>query len=416
MLAGAFFKENIRISWLSIKSNPLRTILTILIIAIGIMALVGISTAISSIKGSISNTFSMMGANSFTIQSRDFQIRMGGNTRGRIRNNPIISYNDALKFKDLFKIPATTSIYMRLGGAKIVKGNGTETNPNNSIIAADENFVRNSGYEIEKGRDIVKSEIENLNHVAIIGLDIAKKLYPQKKDPTGKFIVTEGGKYRIIGILKSKGGMMGGGTDRMVILPVSIGKTLRDKSKTTFSILVTPTNPMHSKEAPTEAEGVFRTIRKLKATDASDFEIIKSDAIVKVMIDNLSIVSYVATAIGFITLLGAAVGLMNIMLVAVAEKTQEVGIRKAIGAKSRNIKQQFLFESIMICQLGGALGIILGILGGLLISMGINTPFIIPWSWIGVAVLLSFLVGIASGYFPAVKAARLDPIESLRYE
>lgn len=262
----------------------------------------------------------------------------------------------------------------------------------------------------------MKSEIENLNHVAIIGLDIAKKLYPQKKDPTGEFIVTEGGKYRIIGILKSKGGMMGGGTDRMVILPVSIGKTLRDKSKTTFSILVTPTNPMHSKEAPTEAEGVFRTIRKLKATDASDFEIIKSDAIVKVMIDNLSIVSYVATAIGFITLLGAAVGLMNIMLVAVAEKTQEVGIRKAIGAKSRNIKQQFLFESIMICQLGGALGIILGILGGLLISMGINTPFIIPWSWIGVAVLLSFLVGIASGYFPAVKAARLDPIESLRYE
>lgn len=416
MLAGAFLKENIRISWLSIKSNPLRTILTILIIAIGIMALVGISTAISSIKGSISNTFSMMGANSFTIQSKDFQIRMGGNTRGRIRNNPIISYNNALKFKELFKIPATTSIYMRLGGAKIVKGNGTETNPNNSIIAADENFVRNSGYEIEKGRDIVKSEIENLNHVAIIGLDIAKKLYPLKNDPTGEFIVTEGGKYRIIGILKSKGGMMGGGTDRMVILPVSIGKTLRDKSKTTFSILVTPTNPMHSKEAPTEAEGVFRTIRKLKATDASDFEIIKSDAIVKVMIDNLSIVSYVATAIGFITLLGAAVGLMNIMLVAVAEKTQEVGIRKAIGAKSRNIKQQFLFESIMICQLGGALGIILGILGGFLISMGINTPFIIPWSWIGVAVLLSFLVGIASGYFPAVKAARLDPIESLRYE
>lgn len=416
MLAGAFLKENIRISWLSIKSNPLRTILTILIIAIGIMALVGISTAISSIKGSISNTFSMMGANSFTIQSKDFQIRMGGNTRGRIRNNPIISYNNALKFKELFKIPATTSLYMRLGGAKIVKGNGTETNPNNSIIAADENFVRNSGYEIEKGRDIVKSEIENLNHVAIIGLDIAKKLYPLKNDPTGEFIVTEGGKYRIIGILKSKGGMMGGGTDRMVILPVSIGKTLRDKSKTTFSILVTPTNPMHSKEAPTEAEGVFRTIRKLKATDASDFEIIKSDAIVKVMIDNLSIVSYVATAIGFITLLGAAVGLMNIMLVAVAEKTQEVGIRKAIGAKSRNIKQQFLFESIMICQLGGALGIILGILGGFLISMGINTPFIIPWSWIGVAVLLSFLVGIASGYFPAVKAARLDPIESLRYE
>lgn len=416
MLAGAFFKENLRISWLSINSNPLRTVLTILIIAIGIMALVGISTAIDSMKGSISSTFSMMGANSFTIQSKDIQIHVGGETRGRIRNNPIITFQNALDFKDRYHLPSRTSIYMRLGGAKIIRGNGKETNPNINIVAGDENFARNSGYEIEKGRDIVKSEVDNLNHVAIIGNDVATKLFPQIKDPVGQIVTTDGGKYRVVGILKSKGGMMGGGTDRMVIIPVSIGKTLRATNNASFSILVTPNNPLHAKQAPNEAEGLFRAIRKLKATDASDFNIIKSDALIKIMLDNLKFVTYAATAIGFITLLGAAVGLMNIMLVAVAEKTQEIGIRKAIGAKSKNIKQQFLFESIMICQLGGLLGVILGIFIGLLLASLIKTPFIIPWAWIGISVLLSFIVGLASGYVPAVKAAKLDPIEALRYE
>lgn len=416
MRAGAFVQENLRISWLSIKSNPLRTILTIVIIAIGLMALVGITTAIDSIKSSITSTFSMMGANSFTITSRDFNIRVGGDSRGRVRNNPNVSYNEALEFKSRYELPSTISIYMRMGGAKIVRGNGNETNPNNTIISADENYISNSGYELEKGRGIVRSEVENLNHVAVIGQDIATKLFPKKKDPTGEIISTVGGKYRVVGLLKTKGGMIGGGTDRMVIIPVSLGKTLRAREQSSFYILVLPKNPMHFKEAPKQAEGLFRAIRKLKATDPSDFNIIKSDAIAKVLIENLKYVTYAATLIGFITLLGAAVGLMNIMLVAVAEKTQEIGVRKAIGAKSKNIKQQFLFESIMICQMGGVLGIILGVLLGNVISSLIGSPFIIPWGWIIIGIALSFGVGLASGYLPAVKAARLDPIEALRYE
>lgn len=380
------------------------------------MALIGITTAIDSIKNSITSAFSMMGANSFTITSRNISIHIDNESRGRIRNNPNISYSDALTFKERYELPANISIYMNIGGAKIIRGNGNETNPNISIVSADENFIANSGYEIEKGRGIAASEVENLNHIAVIGKEIAQKLFPKKESPIGEIVNTEGGKYRIIGILKSKQGMMGGGTDRTVIIPVSIGKTLRPFSQSSFSILVLPKNPAHMKEAATQGEGLFRSIRNLKATDASDFNILKSDAIAKILIDNLKYVTYAATLIGFITLLGAAVGLMNIMLVAVAEKTQEIGLRKAIGAKSKNIKQQFLFESIMICQMGGILGIILGVLIGNIISSVIGSPFIIPWGWIAIGLLLSFGVGLASGYVPAVKAARLDPIEALRYE
>lgn len=416
MRAGAFIHENLRISWLSIKSNLLRTILTVLIIAIGLMALIGILTAIDSITGSINSTFSMMGANTFTIRSRDVQVHIGDEQRGRLRNNPNITYNQGLSFVERYEIPSTTSIYLSIGGAKIIRGNGKQTNPNISIVSADENYLGNSGYEIEKGRNFSKSEVKNLNHVAIIGQDIAKKLFPEKKDIVGSYIYTVGGKYRVIGLLKSKGGMMGGGTDRLVIIPVTLGKTLKSLGNSSFSILVKPNNSSHFKLAPSQAEGLFRSIRNLKATDASDFSITKSDAIAKVLIDNLRYVRYAATLIGFITLLGAAVGLMNIMLVAVAERTQEIGTRKALGAKSGNIKQQFLFESIMICLIGGILGIVLGVLLGNLVATLTESPFVMPYKWISIGLIISIGVGIASGYFPAVKASKLDPIEALRYE
>lgn len=415
MKFGALLKENIKISLHAIRSNTLRSILTIFIIALGIMALVGILTAIDSISGSISNEFSSMGANTFSIASRGMRVHIAGK-RYRTLNHPYVSMRQAEEFKDRFQFPATVSISVVASGTSTIKQKSKKTNPNISVYGIDENYILTAGLEINSGRNFSAHELEAGRAVAIIGYDVAKKIFDKNEDPIDKFISVGGGKYRVVGVLKSKGSGFGGGPDRSVLLPFGNVATYFSRPNMDYSINIKPNDPKLLEYAVSEAEGIFRIVRKLKATDESDFNIEKSDSLAKILLDNLKYVTYAATIIGIITLIGAAVGLMNIMLVAVAERTREIGTRKAIGAKSATIKQQFLFEAIMICQLGGILGVILGILIGNIMSMVTNSPFLIPWIWIFTGLGLCFCVGLASGYLPAVKASRLDPIEALRYE
>jgi len=411
----ALFAENLRISFGAIRSNPLRTVLTILIIAFGIMALVGILTAIDSIKGSISSEFSMMGANTFSIQSRGMRVQIGGR-RYRTLNHQHISYQQAKEFVDRFQFPATVSIQVWASGASTIKHLSKKTNPNVEVHGVTGTYLYTAGYEVENGRTFSIMEEENGWAVAIVGKEIVSLLFEKNEDPLGKVITVGNGKYRIIGVLKSKGTAFGGGADRSVLIPVQNVATFFSRPNMNFTINVKPDNPQMLEYATHEAEGVFRLVRKLKATDQSDFNIEKSDSLARMLLDSLKYVTMAATFIGIITLIGAAVGLMNIMLVAVAERTREIGTRKAIGATASTIKQQFLFEAIVICQLGGVLGIVLGILVGNIVSMITGSPFLIPWYWILMGLVICFGVGLASGYIPAVKAAKLDPIEALRYE
>jgi putative ABC transport system permease protein len=408
------FKENLRISFRAIRSNKVRAILTICIIAIGIMALVGILTAIDAIKSSLTNQFTMMGANSFTISSRGMNIQIG-NDRVRAKNFSRISYREAEAFKDKFGEGAFVSISFSASSLTTVKYGSEKTNPNVRLTGVDENNLSVSGYEIESGRNFTSEDINGSKLIVMIGQDIVKDIFPKGVDPVGKDITVAGLKLRVEGVLKSKGSSVVSG-DNVCFMPVSTARQYFSRANMTFNITVMPKVPVNLDMMTGEAEATFRTIRNLNPRDESDFNISKSDNIVELLLKNIKYVTLAATLIGMVTLFGAAVGLMNIMLVSVTERTREIGVRKAIGAKPQTIKYQFLFESIMIGQLGGVFGIILGILMGNIVSSLLGSSFIVPWIWVIAGIVVCFIVGVVSGYAPAVKAANIDPIEALRYE
>ncbi|MCD4832368.1 MAG: ABC transporter permease, partial [Bacteroidales bacterium] len=290
------------------------------------------------------------------------------------------------------------------------------TNPNISVIGSDENYLLTSGYEIKEGRNFSINEISSNAHVVIIGLSLANDIFAEGEEALDKVISIGNGKYKVIGVLLEKGSSFGSAGDKICILPITSVRQYFSRPNMNFRISVLPNDSKLLKAAINEAEGIFRVIRKLRSFENSNFSIETSDSLSNLLIKNISYVTIAATIIGIITLLGAAIGLMNIMLVSVTERTREIGIRKAIGAKASTIRRQFLYESILIGQLGGFFGIILGILIGNVVSLITGGIFIIPWLWILGGVVLCFIVGLVSGLFPAIKASKLDPIVSLRYE
>lgn len=410
-MRNTLVKENIFIAFDSVRSHRLRTILTILIIAFGIMALVGILTSIDAIRYFLNENFSRMGSNTLTLQGRSVRIE-GQNAKAYRR----ISYDDAMTFKERFNFPAKVSVYSRATGTATVKYQSEKTNPNISVYGGDEHYLATSGNTLEKGRNLSPSDISYGAHVTVIGSDLAHQLFPPKTNPLGASISIGNGKYRVIGVIEESGNSFGFSSGKMALVPVT---TLRNQSggvSFNYRINIMTDNPEKVSIAESETEGLFRVIRDINPQNENDFEVKKSSSLAETLFENIKVLRMAAVIIGIITLLGAAIGLMNIMLVSVTERTREIGIRKAIGAKSHTIRNQFLVESIVIAQIGGLVGILFGILIGNLLSMVLNVGFIVPWLWIVGGITLCFIVALLSGIIPATKAAKLDPIESLRYE
>ena len=408
-------KENLSISLTSIKSHLLRTILTVMIIAFGIMALVGILTAIDAVEYFLNNNFAMMGANTFNIQNRDLHVHIGGSDN-RPKEYTEISYQQALEFKKEYHFPVTTSVFTYGTGIATLKYQSVKTNPNVQVMGVDENYLATAGLEIDKGRNFNPTEIEEGSAVTLLGSEVAKTLFKEKENPIGQVVSIGAGKFKVIGVIKERGSSVGFSGDRNCMAPLSNVRQYFSRPNMNFRISVMVTDPNLMDAAIGEATGVFRRIRKDKVGQDDSFSIIKSDNIASMLIKLTGSIQVGATLIGLITLLGAAIGLMNIMLVSVTERTREIGIRKAVGARRKTIRNQFLAEAVVIAQIGGVLGVVAGIMVGNIVSIATGSAFIIPWAWIALGIGLCFIVALLSGIIPANKAAGLDPIESLRYE
>jgi putative ABC transport system permease protein len=399
---------------LAIRSQSLRTMLTIFIIGFGIMALVGILTAIDVIKASITENFTTMGANTFNIRNRGSNIRIGRSSK-KNQVYRVITYQEAVRFKQAFQYPATVGLSSVGSFATTIKFESRKSNPNITVFGGDDAYFITSGYELAEGRNFSALELENGIDAVIIGDEVQQNLFGNSS-AIDKTISVGAVRARVIGVLKAKGASFGFGGDKMVVMPLKSVRRHFQRDDMSYVINVLAPSAEALNEAIGEATGLFRSIRKVPLRDDPNFEITKSDNLSVLLIDNLRYVTIAATLIALITLIGAAIGLMNIMLVSVTERTREIGVRKAIGARANSIRNQFLVEAIVICQLGGGLGILLGIGMGNLVSFYFSQGFIIPWAWMIVAAILCFIVGLLSGIIPAMKAARLDPIEALRFE
>ena len=409
------FRENTKIALDSIKSQALRTSLTVMIIAIGITALVGILTVVSALENTILKDFASMGANTFSISQYDLSSEINQNDATQ-RVNSIISYPEAKAFQDKYNFPFTsTSLSFTAGSAVEVKYGEKKTDPEISILGVDDNFCPNKGLKVASGRNFNSFDIENNNYVCVLGSDFEKGLFAGL-NPIDKVISIRGAKFKVIGVLKEKGSTFGNSQDLRVLIPVQVARSLFSAPNINYDLDVMVDNEALLDEAVDDAIITMRRVRKLNPISKNDFGIERSDDLIQTLLSNTAVLGISAWVIGIITVFGSSIALMNIMLVSVSERTREIGIRKALGAKRSTIAWQFFTETLVIGQLGGIVGIILGILIGWGIASAIGFAFVIPWTAIIAAVLTTFIVTIASGLYPALKASKLDPVEALRYE
>lgn len=407
-------RETIKLSVNTIRENKLRAILTLAGITIGVFSIIAIMTLLDALQSGIEGGLSQLGSNTFQVQKFPAMNFGDPRMRAKYRNRQDITYEQGLRLIEKATLPKYVSLEYWKGG-RVFKYGQESTNPNMGLLGGVPDFLPCNSYTVKEGRMFTAAELNSSANVTVIGMEVANKLFP-KLNPIGKKVILDKNEFLIIGILEPKGESFGQSQDNLALIPIT--RMIEIYGNTNYSINIAiqaPTKAQYD-ETVEQVMSVMRVIRKDKPGEDNSFEIFSNESLINSVNSFTKYFKYGAGFISFIALLAAGIGIMNIMLVSVTERTKEIGIRKAIGAKSKNILSQFLVEAVILCQIGGIAGILLGIIAGNLLGLYLNTKVVIPVDWVLIGLIICTIVGVVFGVYPAYKAAKLNPIDALRYE
>lgn len=405
-------KESIIMATNSLTNNKLRSILTLVGIGIGLFSIIIVMTAIGAVQKSVEDAFNSIGTSNFIIQKYP-AVRIGHSDWRKYRNREDLTIEQGERLKELTILPEGVGISMDTGG-RVVKYQNNSTNPDVRVVGVNLDEIMVNDYEIAQGRGFTKQDLESARNYVVLGHDVADKLF-ENIYPVGREVRIENKSLEVIGVYEKVGSVLGQGQDNFITVPLEIFTRMYGDHRSAGFTVMAPSAELVPRTMD-EVIGALRVIRKVPLGEDNDFEIVTNDQLIEQFNDLTQYFKLGAAVVAFIALLAAGVGIMNIMLVSVTERTREIGIRKAIGARKSIIRSQFVIEAIVLSQIGGLIGIILGVVGGNLIAMMIGVSGILPVEWIIIGLAVTTIVGIVFGVYPAVKASNLDPIEALRYE
>lgn len=400
------------ISLQSLKSNRLRTGLTILGVVVGIFSIILIMTILTMLQNSIDEGLSALSKNTFQIQKND-QV-FGGGPRREDRNRKDLTIEEAYRLKEMLPQAKYVGVEQWVFG-KVAKFGNKETNPNIQIAGVSTDAMKTNDWNVEFGRDLRENDIDHSNNVCLVFQPIVEKLFPNI-DPIGQTIRVDGRPLKVIGVIEAQSSLFGSSRDNIIILPITTWQSMYGKYSHSVNITVMTQSEKDYQSVMEAATGYMRKIRRVAPGEPNDFYIYSNESMINEINKITDPIKIIALAISLIALIAAGVGIMNIMLVSVTERTREIGIRKALGARKTWILSQFLFEAIILCLMGGLIGIVIGVSLGNFAGSLIHAQAAIPWEWVFIGLSLCIAVGVIFGTYPAYKAANLDPIEALRYE
>ena len=408
------FKDIINLAGISLGSNKLRSLLTILGITIGVFSVVAVMTVLSAVRQSIDSSLNVLGSNVLEV-SKYPAIMMHGDWR-KYRNRPSIDLRQSQLFKKQMADKAkAVCVSVSLWGGSKARYRDRETPPNRYLVGTDENFLVTETYHLDYGRNLTVEDIEFARPVIILGYETVMELFPNES-PLDKWISVNGARYRVVGVLKERGKLFGDSMDRNLLIPVTQFVQNHSNRWQSMNLKIQSKSQDDFETTRDHVIGTMRLVRGLEPENVNNFEVFSNDTLLDTFAKIAVVVGTGGFIISIIALVAAGVGIMNIMLVSVTERTREIGIRKSIGARSRDVLKQFLLEAIFLSEIGGLIGIIVGVATGNILAKLMNVPIIFPWFWAFVAVAICSIIGITFGAYPAWKAARLDPVEALRYE